>query len=66
MEGAGQGKAGLMPLSAVKPENYEVLLREKAGAVAALLAPLSPPQPEIHASPPTGFRMRAVFSVLYR
>jgi tRNA (uracil-5-)-methyltransferase len=66
VEGAGQGKAGLMPLSAVKPENYEVLLREKAGAVAALLAPFSPPQPEIHASPPTGFRMRAEFRLWHQ
>jgi tRNA (uracil-5-)-methyltransferase len=55
-----------MPLSAVKPENYAALLREKAGVVATLLAPFSPPDPEIHASSPTGFRMRAEFRLWHQ
>ncbi|MBT4518928.1 MAG: tRNA (uridine(54)-C5)-methyltransferase TrmA [Halieaceae bacterium] len=50
-----------MPLSAVKPEQYETLLKEKTAQAAALLAPFSPPTPEIFRSLPTGYRMRAEF-----
>lgn len=52
-----------MPLSRVQPSRYEELLQEKAATVAALLAPFNPPEPEIFASSPTGFRMRAEFRV---
>ena len=55
-----------MPLSAVKPENYGALLEAKTEAVAALLAPFAPPAPEVFASPPTGFRMRAEFRLWHR
>jgi tRNA (uracil-5-)-methyltransferase len=55
-----------MPLSAVKPEKYGELLREKVRIVAALLADFSPPEPEVHASLPTGFRMRAEFRLWHR
>lgn len=55
-----------MPLSAVKPENYDALLEAKTEAVSALLAPFAPPAPEVFASPSTGFRMRAEFRLWHR
>lgn len=50
-----------MPLSEVKPEDYEELLAEKVSEVCALLAPYNPPAPTIAPSPRTGYRMRAEF-----
>ncbi|MCB1703359.1 MAG: tRNA (uridine(54)-C5)-methyltransferase TrmA [Halioglobus sp.] len=50
-----------MPISAVQPQHYTALLSAKTDRVSALLAPFSPPSPEIFASPPTGFRLRAEF-----
>jgi tRNA (uracil-5-)-methyltransferase len=52
-----------MPLSAVDPANYTALLEQKTERVKKLLAPYSPPQPEIFPSSPTAFRMRAEFRV---
>ena len=52
-----------MPLSRIAPHNYAQLLHVKTEAVAALLAPYSPPAPEIISSPASGFRMRAEFRV---
>jgi len=52
-----------MPLSAVDPANYTSLLEQKAERVQGLLAPFSPPAPEVIASVATGFRMRAEFRV---
>jgi tRNA (uracil-5-)-methyltransferase len=50
-----------MPLSAVQPERYSQLLCEKARDTAAILAPFAAPEPVIHASQPTAYRMRAEF-----
>tara|TARA_R110002124_G_scaffold4857_6_gene30474 strand:- start:3975 stop:5084 length:1110 start_codon:yes stop_codon:yes gene_type:complete len=50
-----------MPISAVKPQHYASLLSQKAADVCSLLAPFAPPSPEVYASPPTGFRLRAEF-----
>lgn len=52
-----------MPLSAVDPEKYTALLTQKTERVKALLAPFSPPVPDVIASPPSGYRMRAEFRV---
>lgn len=52
-----------MPLSAVDSQNYTALLEQKAERVKTLLAPYSPPEPEIFPSSPTAFRMRAEFRV---
>jgi tRNA (uracil-5-)-methyltransferase len=50
-----------MPLSKVQPELYEDLLATKVNRVNTLMAPFSPPVPDIYRSPLTGFRMRAEF-----
>jgi tRNA (uracil-5-)-methyltransferase len=50
-----------MPLSAVDPARYTELLTAKCERVNALLAPFSPPPPEIYPSAVEGFRMRAEF-----
>ncbi len=52
-----------MPLSAVDPANYDVLLKEKVQAVEKLLAPFGPPAASVFASQPTAYRMRAEFRV---
>jgi tRNA (uracil-5-)-methyltransferase len=52
-----------MPLSRVDPANYTELLAEKCTRVAALFAPFAAPEPEVFASTPTGFRMRAEFRI---
>lgn len=52
-----------MPLSRIAPQNYAQLLQAKTATVAGLLAPYSPPAPEIIASPVSGYRMRAEFRV---
>lgn len=52
-----------MPLSAVKPENYQYLLDEKAARVTALLAPFKPGQAELYPSSPGAYRMRAEFRI---
>jgi tRNA (uracil-5-)-methyltransferase len=52
-----------MPLSAVQPENYLTLLADKVRTVAALMAPFSPPSPQVYPSQPTGFRLRAEFRI---
>jgi tRNA (uracil-5-)-methyltransferase len=52
-----------VPLSAVKPDDYDALLAAKAAGVCALMAPFCPPQPTIVPSPPTGYRMRAEFRI---
>ncbi len=50
-----------MPLSAVQPEQYQALLADKVAAVRKVMAPFSPPAPEVFPSAPTGFRLRAEF-----
>jgi tRNA (uracil-5-)-methyltransferase len=50
-----------MPLSAVRPDLYAELLAEKVNAVCTILAPYSPPKPDVFPSQPTGFRLRAEF-----
>jgi tRNA (uracil-5-)-methyltransferase len=52
-----------MPLSAVEPARYNELLAEKSASTAALIAPFAPPEAQVYASRPTGFRMRAEFRV---
>ena len=52
-----------MPLSRVYPANYTELLAEKCTRVAALFAPFAAPEPEVFASTPTSFRMRAEFRI---
>ena len=52
-----------MPLSRVKPEQYEALLKDKVERVSALLSPWCEQNPEVFASQATGFRMRAEFRV---
>ena len=50
-----------MPLSAVDPARYDMLLAQKAEQVGAQLATYSPPQAEVYPSAPLGYRMRAEF-----
>ena len=52
-----------MPLSRVKPENYETLLSQKVEAVADLMSAFLPPPPIVYPSQRTGFRLRAEFSM---
>lgn len=50
-----------MPLSAVDPGRYPELLAAKCERVTTLLAPFSPPEPQVCPSSPEGYRMRAEF-----
>ena len=50
-----------MPLSDVKPADYDSLLEAKAREVAALIAPFEPPAPTAIASQVEAYRMRAEF-----
>jgi tRNA (uracil-5-)-methyltransferase len=50
-----------MPLSAIQPGQYDKLLQDKVATTRKLLAPHSPPEPDVVPSPPTGFRLRAEF-----
>ncbi len=50
-----------MPLSAINPGCYQLLLDAKVARVSALLAPCTPPAFAVYPSAPTGFRMRAEF-----
>lgn len=43
--------------------NYQIQLERKIRQFGALLAPLQPPAPQIFASMPTGYRMRAEFRI---
>ena len=52
-----------MPLSRVDPSRYSELLDRKVETVIDLLAPFSPPPPQIFSSQASGFRMRAEFRV---
>jgi len=52
-----------MPLSQIQPQNYIALLEEKVARVCLLMAPFSPPEPQIYPSSPVGFRLRAEFRV---
>lgn len=52
-----------MPLSAVRPDLYPALLADKVDRVCQMLAPLSPPAPEVYPSQADGFRLRAEFRV---
>ena len=50
-----------MPLSRVQPQDYATLLAAKVATVCELMTPFSAPEPEVYASPPVGFRLRAEF-----
>jgi len=50
-----------VPLSHISPHHYDELLQDKVERTCELLAPFTPPPPEVFASQPTGFRMRAEF-----
>ena len=50
-----------MPLSRVQPQDYCALLEKKVETVCELMAPFSPPEPQVYSSPPVGFRLRAEF-----
>ena len=50
-----------MPLSRVDPARYRELLSEKVQVTTDLLAPFSPPVPQVFSSQPSAFRMRAEF-----
>lgn len=50
-----------MPLSAIKPDQYEQLLAEKTANFLPRFKALGAPDPDIFASPVTGFRLRAEF-----
>lgn len=50
-----------MPLSNVKPEQYEELLAAKVARVSDMMRPFDAPPAEVYRSPATGFRMRAEF-----
>ena len=52
-----------MPLSRVNPAKYQSLLRQKVTSTCSLLAPFSPPAPQVFSSQPSGFRMRAEFRI---
>lgn len=52
-----------MPLSRVKPEQYDTQLADKVQRVSTLLSPWCEMAPEVFASPKSGFRMRAEFRV---
>ncbi|AQA18796.1 tRNA (uridine(54)-C5)-methyltransferase TrmA [Halioglobus japonicus] len=50
-----------MPMSNVKPQDYDQLLAAKRNTVQALLSPWCQGEPDVYPSQPTGFRMRAEF-----
>ena len=52
-----------MPLSRVNPAQYQSLLGQKVTAASSLLAPFSPPAPQVFPSQPSGFRLRAEFRI---
>lgn len=52
-----------MPLSAIQPQRYEQLLREKVASVKTLLSPYPPHNIAVYPSPPIEFRMRAEFRI---
>jgi tRNA (uracil-5-)-methyltransferase len=52
-----------MPLSRVKPEQYQQLLDEKTARITELLSRFSPPAPTVYPSPTSGYRMRAEFRI---
>jgi len=52
-----------MPLSNFIPEQYDALLRKKVERTRALLAPFSPPMPQVYPSAPSAYRMRAEFRI---
>ncbi len=43
------------------PDNYDALLSAKVARVREQFADFDPPEPDVFASPPSGFRMRAEF-----
>jgi tRNA (uracil-5-)-methyltransferase len=55
-----------MPLSQFKPDAYDRLLADKVATVEQLLAPFSPPPPQVYASARSGYRMRAEFRVWHQ
>lgn len=50
-----------MPLVPIQPEHYQQQLDDKAERLGRLLAPFAAPVPEVFASPPLHYRMRAEF-----
>jgi tRNA (uracil-5-)-methyltransferase len=52
-----------MPLSRIDPEHYEQLLADKAARFRECFAPCGLPEPEVFASQPLGYRLRAEFRI---
>ena len=52
-----------MPLRAIRPEDYDELLAEKAESIEAMYKPFNAPSAEVVASAATAFRMRAEFRI---
>lgn len=52
-----------MPLSRIQPDRYPSLLSAKVAAFNATFAGLNLPSPEVFASPPREFRLRAEFRI---
>ncbi len=50
-----------MAVPVVEPERYQAQLEAKRERIAARFAPLAPPALEVHASPPSHYRMRCEF-----
>jgi len=50
-----------MPLSRVRPIEYETLLNEKVASVSSRMTEFSAPAPRVYPSPSSGFRLRAEF-----
>lgn len=55
-----------MPLSNVKPDQYEQQLAHKAQRIREQFAAFNPPELQIHASPPLHFRQRAEFKIWHQ
>ena len=52
-----------MPLSHYHPERYQALLDDKLATIVPRFKPLFPGEPDIFASPPSHYRMRAEFRI---
>lgn len=52
-----------MPLSAIQPERYAQLLNDKVARLTPAFTALGAGEPEVFASPATGFRLRAEFRI---
>ncbi|MAT52138.1 MAG: tRNA (uridine(54)-C5)-methyltransferase TrmA [Porticoccaceae bacterium] len=53
----------LTPVQSIDPSRYQQQLDDKLSALAGLLKPFEPPAPDVFASSPRHFRMRAEFRI---